>query len=109
MRKQKTNEIMTEGFRNTSLPVSVRLEEVLRAAQMAKGLPLTAFERLILQSIYVEQVSVSIDELFLKFKSMDIQISISTVQLCIKRFHEYGVLTRWKGDGERLSLYGPVI
>lgn len=110
MRKQRQiNEGRVEALMAAVLPGTVKVKEVLWTAQMTKGLPLTAFERLILHFIYAEQVSMSIDELFLKFKAMDIPISISTVQLCVKRFYQYGVLTKWKGDGERLSLYGPVI
>lgn len=79
--------------------------ELFIQADMAKGMPLSEMDQLVLCFLYKEGMFMSIDDLWVKLRNQGIKISISSVQLILNRFYHCGILDKQVGE-EKKSLFG---
>lgn len=82
-----------------------KIMELFLQADIAKGLPLSEMDQLILSFLYKEQLFISIDDLWVKLRNQGLKISISSVQLILNRFYRCGILDKHLGD-EKKALFG---
>jgi Fe2+ or Zn2+ uptake regulation protein len=82
-----------------------KLMELFLQADIAKGLPLSEMDQLVLSYLYKERLFISIDDLWVKLRNQGVKISISSVQLILNRFHRCGILNKQVGE-EKKALFG---
>lgn len=82
-----------------------KLMELFLQADIAKGLPLSEMDQLILSFLYRERLFISSDDLWVNLRNQGRKISISSVQLILNRFHRCGILDKQAGD-EKKALFG---
>jgi len=99
----------SQGFNDADKMVaytrSQKLMELFLQADIAKGLPLSEMDQLVLSYLYKEHVFISIDDLWVKLRNQGIKISISSVQLILNRFYSCGILDKQVGE-EKKALFG---
>lgn len=85
-----------------------KLMELFLQADIAKGLPLSEMDQLILSYLYKQRIYISIDELWVKLRNEGVKISFSSVQLILNRFYQCGILDKHTGD-QKKSLFGLLV
>lgn len=81
------------------------LMELFLQADVAKGLPLSEMDQLVLGFLYKECAFISVDDLWIKLRNQGVKISISSVQLILNRFYRCGILDKQPGE-EKKALFG---